>query len=763
MVGDRRTVNWQEPDTSLVEPSRKLSILINRTSTAKFLAAWITLALLGSLGIRPLFALTVRVESPDGAPRLVVNGKLVRARMFWGCAGSAPLQIGPVAKEESFEFTASGNATTGTLHFRFGPKPGAVDLDAIVIADLDSGRAVALRDWVAWPPQMAAAAQCANGAIHVQLIAPTDGQRPDFHVYSRPDLVITEGHRYRVSFRVRADVARELITAVYRPGQPYVRLGGPGGVFESQIKLAAGVGVNFVSFPVALPWPEPGEPADWTQVDRACQMVLQANPQALLLPRIDMDPPDWWGQTHPDDVMQWDDGRRAKAVPASPQYRRDAAERLAALVGHLEMKFGENVAGYHPAGQNTGEWFYEGTWERPLNGYAPADFTAWRQWLKAHRKPDAPVPTPAERRSAEVFASPSLVDWAQFQQEAMADCVCELAKAAREASRGRKLVVFFYGYVFEFGPVANGPATSGHYALRRVLDCPDIDVLCSPISYFDRGLGQSAPSMTAAESVALAGKLWLNEDDTYTYLASGNPPGWQDHVATLADTNAELVRNVAQEALRNFGTWWMDLGETGWFNDPGMWAEMQRLQELDEQFLKKPTPFRPEVAVVIDENRMLRVAPGGCVAVRKALCEVRAPLGRMGAPYGQYLLDDVLAGRVRAKLYVFVNGWCYSSDERKRLAGAVPGLSLFVEAAGLTSETLRQAAHTAGVHLFTQANCVVYANGRFLALHAVQDGPLAIDTGAAGPVRDVLTGEIVGDGPKLSLPIQRGETRVLTY
>jgi hypothetical protein len=88
---------------------------------------------------------------------------------------------------------------------------------------------------------------------------------------------------------------------------------------------------------------------------------------------------------------------------------------------------------------------------------------------------------------------------------------------------------------------------------------------------------------------------------------------------------------------------------------------------------------------------------------------------------------------------------------------------LFVEAAGLTSETLRQAAHTAGVHLFTQANCVVYANGRFLALHAVQDGPLAIDTGAAGPVRDVLTGEIVGDGPKLSLPLQRGQTRVLTY
>ena len=62
----------------------------------------------------------------------------------------------------------------------------------------------------------------------------------------------------------------------------------------------------------------------------------------------------------------------------------------------------------------------------------------------------------------------------------MADCVCYLARAAREASGGRRLVVFFYGYVFEFGAIHNGPATSGHYALRRVLDCPDIDVLCSP-------------------------------------------------------------------------------------------------------------------------------------------------------------------------------------------------------------------------------------------------------------------------------------------
>jgi hypothetical protein len=75
-----------------------------------------------------------------------------------------------------------------------------------------------------------------------------------------------------------------------------------------------------------------------------------------------------------------------------------------------------------------------------------------------------------------------LIDWAEFQQQAMSQCVCDLAHAVRTASGGRKLEVFFYGYLSEFAAAPTGPTVSGHYALRRVLDSPDIDVLCSPIS-----------------------------------------------------------------------------------------------------------------------------------------------------------------------------------------------------------------------------------------------------------------------------------------
>ena len=403
--------------------------------------------------------------------------------------------------------------------------------------------------------------------------------------------------------------------------------------------------------------------------------------------------------------------------------------------------------------------------------------------------------------------------------------------------------------------MSNGPATSGHYALRRVLNCPDVDVLCSPISYFDRGLGQSAPAMTAAESVALAGKMWLYEDDTRTCLGTGNAPGWADAVDTVEKTNQELLRNTAQCALRNFGTWWMDLGATGWFNDRRMWAEMRRLAALDEPLLQHPRPFRPAVAAVIDEPSMIRVAAGGHAATGPCVYEARRALGRMGTPYGQYLLDNVLAKRVHADIYAFLTAWSLSPTQRQQLLTATRGSlriwcyapgyiepdrtslvamseltgfrikrvsgvwaraeptplgrrlglrgalgiarpleplfavadasadealatypdgstaialrdrgddrSLFVGPPGLSSELLRLAARHAKVHLFTQSDCNIYANGPYLVLHASQDGPLEIDTGRAGPIRDVLTGQLIGNGPKLLLPLKKGDTRIL--
>ena len=852
----------------------------------------------------PAQALTVRVDPAGGAPRRVVDGKPVRARMFWGARGTRPIPLPAEATLIEREFTAiEGEPAGATMHLRFGQTPGDLFLDDIQVTDLDTGKDVVppctfesgpdafAKEWTFWPTgeqntvaTVAVQKGCGrdgSAGLRVSLKAPAKGSWPDWHLYHLPNLALVKGHRYRVRLWVRAEPARELLLAFYRPGHNFVFLGAPGDCFADQVRLAAGAGVDFVSMPVSIPWPEPGKPVDWSASDSQCEAVLAANPRALLLPRIGVDPPAWWQKAHPDEVMLWEDGahKRGTAVPASPLYRREACERLGALVAHLEEKFGDRVAGYHPCGQNTGEFFYEDSWGHPLNGYAPADLAAWRVWLKERYRADsalrqawgdpaaalatAAVPAPAARHAApagilrDPVAERPVIEFAEFQQEAMAGLVCELARSVRQASRGRKLVVFFYGYGFEFAAVGTGPASSGHYALRRVLQSPDIDVLCSPISYFDRGLGGYAPAMSAAESVALAGKMWLCEDDTATYLSTGTCPGWREKVKTLAETNTQLVRNVAHEATRNFATWWMDLTASGWFNDPGMWSEMDRLKALDQTLLEAPTPYRPQIAAVLDERSMPRVAQGGTLVTRPGIYEVRAPLGRMGAPYGQYLLDDVLAGRVGAKVYVFLNAWSLSAAERAQLlkatrgalrvwcyapgyhdgsrvsteamreltgfrleratpekawatpgeagrkrglengfgvekkveplfaaADAAPaetlatypdgrpavalrrsaeGTSLFVGAPGLTAELLRLAAREAGVHLFTETDCNVYANGSVVAVHASHDGPVTLNTGKPGPITDMLTGEKAGAGPRLVLPLKKGDTRVLRY
>ena len=832
---------------------------------------------------------TARLLFTNGAPRILIDDQPVRARMFWGAQSAGTLPLTPAGGETGFDFSPTEDEPTrATLHFRFGQQPGEVVIDDLHVTDLTTGQEVFApmafedgtqafrRAWHIWPPGdqntvgtvdlAAGRGRDASTGLRIRLRQPA-GEWPDFHLHHEANLGLLRGHRYRVSLWARAEPARALTVAFYRPGQPYVFLGGPPGPFESQIRLAGAAGAPFVSFPIDTPWPPPGQAPDWRAVESRCREVLAANPQALLVPRIGIDAPAWWLDAHPDEVMRWDDGAHGRriAVPGEV-YVRDAAARLEELIRHLESTFGTHIAGYHPVGQNTGEWFYEDTWRGGLNGYAPADRREWRRWLAQRHGTDealraawadpsaalatADVPAPAARRAAPngLLRDPAreqpLIDFARFQQDLMAGAVCALARAARTASGGRKLVLFFYGYVFEFGPVHNGAATAGHYALRRVLDCPDIDILCSPISYFDRGPGQGAPAMTAAESVALAGKMWLYEDDTHTYLATGTPPGSADHVATADATRGELLRNTAQCALRNFATWWMDLGASGWFDDPELWTVMRDLHALDEPLLQAPVPFQPDVAAVVDESAVPLAAGSGLTT--PLLYEIRRPLGRMGAPYGQYLLDDVAAGRVPAKMLVFLNAWslpparrealraatrgklriwCHAPDATagdltgltlRKLSGVpawaeptaagralglregfgqrrpldplytaaatrpeevlatyadgspavvmrrgADGIDLFVGPPTLTSDLLRLAARAAGVHLFTETDCNVYANGPYLVLHGATNAPVVIQTGRKGPTRDLFTRTEVGQGPTLTLPLHKNETRVL--
>jgi len=300
----------------------------------------------------------------------------------------------------------------------------------------------------------------------------------------------------------------------------------------------------------------------------------------------------------------------------------------------------------------------------------------------------------------------------------------------------------------------------------------------------------------------------------------------------------------------------MDLPGLGWFQDRRIWDEHVRLQPVDETMLHRSSPFVPEIAAIVGEDSMAHLAGRSHLLGRPLIYESRAALGRCGAPYGQYLLRDAIAGRVPARLQICLAAWSLTPAQRRELAanrrGGVtrvwcyaPGYLLpdradvaamtevsgfqhrkveldtpastptdegrklgltqawgpevriaplfsvvtrkgdtvlatypdsspsvvvrrgrnradvFIGTPRLTSELVRVLARIAGAHLYTSVDAAVWAHAPFLSIHAVTDGPLAIDTGSAAPITDAFSSQAFGPGPKIELPIRAGETRVL--
>jgi len=349
-----------------------------------------------------------------------------------------------------------------------------------------------------------------------------------------------------------------------------------------------------------------------------CRKIIAVHPHVLLLPRINANAPSWWLKRHPEALMVYNETVTGSVASVSDRtYRNETAAHLEKLTRHLCETFPEHFAGIHPCGQNTGEWFYQDSWNKPLSGYDDATRSAFRAWLKQRSDPGAEtadVPSVTARRAHPdgFLHNPArdrrLIDFRLFQQDEMADHLLSLARACRRGSDGKKLTVFFYGYGFEFAPMATGASSSGHYGVGKLLreGNADIDILCGPCSYGDRSWIGTGPVMSAAESVKRAGVLWLNEDDTRTHLFHINPRAHFDHgvTDTLRQSQQVLLRNTAQAALRGNGCWWMDLFGDGWYNDPALWQPMRQLQAVDAAMAHRTQPFTPEIAAVIDEASM---------------------------------------------------------------------------------------------------------------------------------------------------------------
>lgn len=664
--------------------------------------------------------LPVEVRDHVGSPAIYVGGEPIVPLMFFGIPqehrhGTAELT--PEWQECRFVFVPDeDNQDMGGVQFRVGGGPaGSVWVDdcrvhegppdAPLSANMlreggfeGSAEEVAAA-WTLWTSPEADvdvsytldAENPAEGRQCLRIDIRKSGDHPMHAHFFQSGMAYRKGQTYTYSLRMRSAEPRVVDFFALRQGGSFRNYFGPGAPeYASQVRLAAGAGVHIHSMNMPFPWPRRGEEYDWTGVDQAIEWTLAHDPDGLLLPRIGLYPPAWWMEEHPEAAQLFSDGKTEFWSMASTAWLADLEPHLRALVRHCEDRYGDHMLGYHPCGQNTGEWFYGRAWEPVLSDFSPAMTEGFRNWLALRYGSDtalkaawgdetvsldsAEIPALEAQRTTTKgwFRDPvrerRVIDYLRYQQDAMVGPLETIARIIKEETNRERLVVLFYGYTFELCGLPWGPAKSGHYALARLLECPDVDILCSPISYQDRRLGGSGDFMTAVDSVRGAGKLWLVEDDTRTHKTPPDSAADFPGGSTLEETQWIHTRQFGHILPRRLATWYMDLGATGWLDDPGIWERIARLGAVCRANMDRPAQWSPEVAVIVDEEAALYGAPTWELH-RPLVYEMRMALTRAGAPVGYYLLSDLVAGRVPpARLCLLLN--CFQLDASERAAVA---------------------------------------------------------------------------------------------
>ena len=435
---------------------------------------------------------------------------------------------------------------------------------------------------------------------------------------------------------------------------------------------------------------------DYSQLDQRALMVLEANPNAFFFPRLYLHAPSWWSKKHPDDLVLYDPGD-GKPVPfihsggkltpswASETWRRDTAMALRKLIEHVQSSpYADRVIGYHLASGSTEEWMMWGANENQWVDYSPVNLARFRAWLKkkygtvkrlrrAWAAPDvtfasASIPAKAQRSAAGFGAfhrlpgEQSVIDYYLYNSQLVADTIAYFAHAVKGAAGPDRIAGVFYGYLLQLCGEQR-QQNAGHLALEKVLDCPDVDFLCSPTSYAFRQLGGDGTShfMSLLGSVKLHGKLWFDENDIRTSMAPGKPGAWGKPLNVVGDI-LQQDKELADVLVNGTAQWWFDVGRNR-YDDPVLMKRSAGYVENAREVLNLDRTPVDEVAFVVDEDSLtfLRVAdPLGRWLLVNQIPELR----RLGAPSGDYLVSD-LPAIVDRKLFVFPTGFAPSAAQRK--------------------------------------------------------------------------------------------------
>ena len=432
---------------------------------------------------------------------------------------------------------------------------------------------------------------------------------------------------------------------------------------------------------------------DFGELDEAVAFSLQANPEALLFLRVSMALPHFWAQRHPDEIaladmepgrVPWlEYGSTPGASMGSEPWRRTQAQALRALIRYCKAQpWASRLVGFWVCGGTTEEWFAWGSNDGRYTDYSEPAQRAFERWLaEAPSAPgatplglppgDTAPPTPAQRRAPgrDLYAgTPHGAKAAAYHQhlsDLVVDTIAYLGRVVKEETAGRSLVCTFHGYVLQ---LAGEPrqALSGHFALRRLLTCPDVDVLGGIPLFEGRDLTNGYASyVTAYESLHAAGKLYCNENDLFSWLhhslwhtlyEPADPRGAVTSLHRRACAEDAVCGGMAQK-FSLLASWHHDAElQRDFARQAAVYASTQAVDRVPAE----------EVAFVVDDATFAWTPPRSTY-LSFAHKHLLLRLARTGAPVGVWLLSDLHRLPDRIRCVVIASGAAARAEELEGL------------------------------------------------------------------------------------------------
>ena len=700
----------------------------------------------------------VRVKNTPTGPRLFVDGKMTPARFFFGSPQNVTIVTQTHKVKLIIPFVADEDTESATIVFKTSKANKPITFSGAKLIDLTERSETALT-----------------------------AADESTHTFKRENLHLKKSHRYQFHVFHRAKHFRQPLSyEIYYTTKDGIKKVIPlpyGETLIDTVRMAGRHGFNLITFSTENSWgcqswwSPPEKERTYGDIDEMCESLIKANPNVLLIPRISANAPKWMLERDPTLRMKFNDSFTIEMSSiSSREYRKAACKEVELLARHLQKKFPRNFAGLHISGQNSAEWFYMLSQTRDLSGYDIHTRNAFREYLAERGDKDAmvaEVPSVAERTATrpgfrlDEKLDKRVIEFGRFRQYEMASFINDLGAAVRRGTDNKSLALFFYGYTWEVGNVPAGAAESGHFFVDWILKNAheNIDGISAPFSYAERGLPGSTAVMSAAETIMRSGILWINEDDTRTHheeLWTGaikmsgfvNKSAW--------NTRNFLLRNSAKCIIRGHADWWMDLCGRGWFRDEELWNLRSSLKEMDDAFLKRKTPYTPDIALILDEESLMMNGYGSSKMVTPFL--KRTGIERSGVTYGQYLLDDVLRDPPKAKLFIIAFARDLPKEKREKLEKlkSQGGFRIIevTEGSQLSAKYIAAEAEKAGSHVYApQGSAIICAAEDYVAVQAQRDGEIKLNF-RFGPVIDALTKEKVSDGAIAPIKFKCGETRI---